>query len=42
MKQTSQTLNFCEKPICIGTGLVALDVIIDSVNKTPTQFLAGG
>ncbi|MCP9749497.1 PfkB family carbohydrate kinase [Ferruginibacter sp. HRS2-29] len=29
-------------PVCIGAGLVALDVIISDTNDTPTQFLAGG
>lgn len=30
------------KPIWIGTGLVALDVIIDEINNEPQQFLSGG
>lgn len=30
------------KPTCVGTGLVALDVIIDSIGQSKTDFLAGG
>ena len=29
-------------PICIGTGLVAIDVVIGNDLSSPTQFLAGG
>jgi len=29
-------------PICIGSGLVALDVVISNNSNNPTQFLAGG
>lgn len=39
MKINSQIQN---KSICIGTGLVALDVIISSDPEIPTQFYAGG
>ena len=42
MKATNHTLKFTEKPICVGTGLVALDVVISSVSGVSTQFLAGG
>ncbi len=30
------------KPICIGTGLIALDVVINGDPKTPPKFWAGG
>jgi sugar/nucleoside kinase (ribokinase family) len=30
------------KPIWIGTGLVALDIIIDDINNSPEQLLSGG
>lgn len=30
------------KPVCIGTGLVALDVVISNEPDVPAQFLAGG
>ncbi len=29
-------------PICTGTGLVALDVILDGTDSHPTQMIAGG
>ena len=29
-------------PVCVGTGLIALDVVISSISDTSTQFLAGG
>jgi fructokinase len=29
-------------PICVGSGLVALDVVISNNSNNPTQFLAGG
>lgn len=42
MKLIKQRLDFMEQPICIGTGLIALDVIISTLSNMPTQFLAGG
>jgi fructokinase len=35
-------VNSHKKPICIGTGLVALDVVINSGDTNSTQFYAGG
>ncbi|AYL95294.1 PfkB family carbohydrate kinase [Mucilaginibacter celer] len=35
-------MNVDTKPICIGTGLVALDVIMSGISGKVTQFLAGG
>lgn len=38
-----QTHNNSQHPICIGTGLVALDVVISgNPDVVPTQFFAGG
>jgi fructokinase len=31
-----------KKPVCIGSGLVALDVVISNNPSVPNQFLAGG
>ncbi|MDB4901789.1 MAG: carbohydrate kinase [Mucilaginibacter sp.] len=40
--KTNESMNLYQNPVCIGTGLVALDVIISGNQTTPTQFLAGG
>ena len=40
--KTNKSMNQSQNPVCIGTGLVALDVIISSLSNSPTQFLAGG
>lgn len=38
----NKKVNLITKPICIGTGLVALDVIISSISHESPKFLAGG
>ncbi|WP_316740655.1 hypothetical protein [Pedobacter antarcticus] len=42
MKILDQTPLNPDQPKCIGTGLVALDVIISTITNTNSQFLAGG
>jgi len=42
MKTTDKALKSNFVPVCTGTGLVALDVIISGISDMPTQFLAGG
>jgi fructokinase len=38
----NEMLNEAKAPICVGNGLVALDVIIGSEGTSHAQFLAGG
>jgi len=42
MKLNMQSPNNQGLPICVGTGLVALDVVISSSPDVPAKFLAGG
>lgn len=42
MKIIDKSLMSNSLPVCTGTGLVALDVIISAISNSPTQFLAGG
>ena len=37
-----QEVNQTNQPICIGAGLIALDVVISGESTVPAQFLAGG